>query len=106
MRLDVREILGTLFKYKGVETIEGAVCADCVHMCVSISSKISILNSIGYVKEKSTLMIYDRHSEQQSKWNKAFWARGYYVATVGNATEGYHKEIYQGTFGRILERRK
>lgn len=51
-------------------------------------------------------MIYDRHSEQQSKWNKAFWARGYYVATVGNATEGYHKEIYQGTFGRILERRK
>ena len=42
---------------------------------------------MGYLKGKSTLMIYDRHPEQQSKWNKAFWARGYYVATVGNVTE-------------------
>ena len=87
LRLDVREILGTLCKYKGVEIIEGAVCADHVHMCVSIPPKISISNFMGYLKGKSTLMIYDRHPEQQSKWNKAFWARGYYVATVVNVTE-------------------
>ena len=87
LKLDVREILATLCKYKGVEIIEGAVCTDHVHMCVSIPPKISVSNFMGYLKGKSTLMIYDRHPEQQSKWNKAFWARGYYVATVGNVTE-------------------
>ena len=95
LRLDVREILGTLCKYKGVEIIEGAVCADHVHMCVSIPPKISISNFMGYLKGKSTLMIYDRHPEQQSKWNKAFWARGYYVATVGNVTEDTIKKYIQ-----------
>ena len=80
LKCDVREILSTLCKYKGVEIIEGAVCADHVHMCVSIPPKISVSSFMGYLKGKSTLMIYDRHPEQQSKWNKAFWARGYYVA--------------------------
>lgn len=87
MKVDVREILSTLCKYKGVEIVEGAVCADHVHMCVCIPPKISISNFMGYLKGKSTLMIYDRHPELQSKWNKAFWARGYYVVTVGNVTE-------------------
>ena len=77
LRLDVREILGTLCKYKGVEIIEGAVCADHVHICVSIPPKISVSNFMGYLKGKSTLMIYDRHPELQSKWNKSFWASGY-----------------------------
>ena len=45
------------------------------------------LELMGYLKGKSTLMIYDRHPELQNKWNKAFWARGYYVATIGNLTE-------------------
>ncbi len=84
VRRDVREILSTLCKYKNVEIVEGAVCVDHVHMCVSIPPKISISNFMGYLKGKSTLMIYDRHPELQSKWNKAFWARGYFVATVGN----------------------
>ncbi len=87
MKRDVREILITLCKYKGVEIIEGAVCADHVHMCVSIPPKISVCVFMGYLKGKSTLMIHDRHPEQQSKWNKSFWARGYYVSTVGNVTE-------------------
>ena len=87
VRRDVREILSTLCKYKGVEIVEGAVCVDHVHMCVSIPPKISVSNFMGYLKGKSTLMIYDRHPEMQSKWNKAFWARGYYVATVGNINE-------------------
>ena len=95
LRLDVREIIGTLCRYKGVEIIEGAVCADHVHICVSIPPKISVSNFMGYLKGKSTLMIYDRHPEQQSKWNKAFWARGYYVATVGNVTEDAIKKYIQ-----------
>ena len=63
------------------------MCADHVHICVSIPPKLSVSNFMGYLRGKGTLMIYDRHPEQQSKWNKAFWARGYYVATVGNVTE-------------------
>ncbi len=95
LRLDVREILSTLYQHKGVEIIEGAVCADHVHMCVSIPLKISVSNFMGYLKGKSTLMIYDRHPEQQSKWNKSFWARGYYVATVGNVTEDAIRKYIQ-----------
>ena len=87
MFYDVREIISTLCQHKGVEIIEGAVCIDHVHICVSIPPKLSISNFMGYLKGKSTLMIYDRHPELQDKWNKAFWARGYYVATVGNVTE-------------------
>ncbi len=87
VKRDVREILGLLCKYKGVEIVEGAVCEDHVHMCVSIPPKISVSSFMGYLKGKSTLMVYDRHPELQSKWNKAFWARGYYVSTVGNINE-------------------
>ena len=87
LRQDVREIIKTLCKYKNVEIISGAVCADHVHLSISIPPKISISNFMGYLKGKSTLMIYDRHPNLQSKWDKAFWTRGYYVATIGNVTE-------------------
>lgn len=72
IREDVREILSTLCKYKNVEIIAGAVCSDHVHLSVAIPPKLSISNFMGYLKGKSTLMIYDRHPELQSKWDKAF----------------------------------
>lgn len=71
-------------KYKNVEIVAGAVCIDHVHLSVAILPKLSVSNFMGYLKGKSTLMIYDRHPEMQSKWDKAFWARGYYVETIGN----------------------
>ena len=83
----IREILETLFKYKQVDIIAGAVCIDHVHLSVAIPPKLSVSQFMGYLKEKSTLMIYDRHPELQSKWNKAFGARGYYVETIGNITD-------------------
>ena len=83
VREDVREILNTLCKYKNVEIIAGAVCVDHVHLSVAIPPKLSVSDFMGYLKGKSTLMLYDRHPELQSKWDKAFWARGYYVDTVG-----------------------
>ena len=70
-----------------VDIIAGAVCKDHVHLSVAIPPKESISDFMGYLKGKSTLMIYDRHPELQSKWDKAFWARGYYVETIGNITE-------------------
>ena len=87
LRNDVREILSTLCKYKDVEIIAGAVCIDHVHLSVAIPPKLSVSKFMGYLKGKSTLMIYDRHPELQSKWDKAFWARGYYVETIGNITD-------------------
>ena len=87
IRNDVREIIQALCKYKSIEIISGAVCIDHVHLCVSIPPKMKISDFMGYLKGKSTLMLYDRHPEIGNKWDKAFWARGYYVATIGNVTE-------------------
>ena len=87
IRNDVREIIKALCKYKSIEIISGAVCIDHVHLCVSIPPKMKISDFMGYLKGKSTFMLYDRHPEMSNKWDKAFWARGYYVATIGNVTE-------------------
>ena len=87
VRDDVREIICILCKYKDVDIIAGAVCIDHVHLSVAIPPNLSISNFMGYLKGKSTLMVYDRHPELQSKWEKAFWARGYYVETIDNITD-------------------
>ena len=92
VRDDVREIVRTLCKYKKVEIIAGAVCADHVHLCVSIPPKLSVSDFVGYLKEKSALMIFDKHPEMGNKWDRSFWARGYYVSTVGNVDEETVKE--------------
>ena len=89
---DIREIIKTLCKYKRVEIIAGAVCSDHVHLCVSIPPKLSVSEFVGYLKGKSALMIYDKHPEMGNKWDRSFWARGYYVVTVGNITEENVKE--------------
>ena len=87
VKADVREIIRTLRKYKKVEIIEGVVCEDHVHLCLSIPPKMSISEFMGYLKGKSALMIFDRHPEFGEKWNREFWARGYYVSTIGNVNE-------------------
>ena len=84
---DVREILKILCGYKKVEIIEGAVCKDHVHLCLSIPPKQSVSDFMGYLKGKSALMIFDKHPDMGSKFNRHFWARGYYVCTIGNITE-------------------
>ena len=60
---------------------------SCAFESVAIPPKISVSDFMGYLKGKSTLMIYDRHPELQSRWDKSFWARGYYVETIGNITD-------------------
>ena len=89
---DVRQIIKTLCGFKKVEIIEGKICAEHIHLCVSIPPKISVSDFMGYVKGKSALMIYDKHPNQRSKFNKSFWARGYYVTTVGNVTKAAIKK--------------
>lgn len=89
---DVRRIIKTLCEYKKVEIIAGAICPDHVHICVSVPPKLSISDFVGYLKGKSALMIYDKHPELESKWDRSFWARGYYVSTIGNVNEETVKE--------------
>ena len=95
LKKDIREIIRKLCKYKNVEIIEGVVCVDHVHLCVSIPPKISISSFVGYIKGKSALMIFDEYPKLSSKWDRTFWARGYYVATVGNITEDAIKKYIQ-----------
>ena len=107
VRDDMREIIRTLCKYKKVEIIAGAVCADHVHLCVSIPPKLSVSDFVGYLKGKSALMIYDKHPEMESKWDRSFWARGYYVTTIGNVNETTVKEyIWRQTEESMNEAKK
>lgn len=87
LRTDVKEIIRKLCEYKKVEIVNGAVCSDHVHINVIVPPKLSIAEFMGYLKGKSALMLYDKHPEQRSKWDKSFWARGYFVATIGTVTE-------------------
>lgn len=87
LRADVREIIIKLCKYKNVEIIEGAVCKDHVHLCVSIPPKESESDFVGYLKGRCAIQIFDKHPEYRNKWHQDFWARGYYVTTVGDITE-------------------
>ena len=84
VRKDMGEILGKLCEYKGVETSEGHPMPDHVHVLVAVPPKISVSSFMGYLKGKSSLMIFDRHANMKYKFgNRKFWAEGYYVSTVG-----------------------
>ena len=73
-----------LCNYKGVEIIEGHLMPDHVHLLVSIPPKYSVSQFMGYLKGKSSLMIFDNHANLKYKFgNRHFWAEGYYVSTVG-----------------------
>ena len=84
IKKDIGEILRKLCEQKEVEIIEAEACSDHIHMLVSIPPHISIAQFMGYFKGKSTLMIFDRHSNLKYKYgSRHFWCRGYYVDTVG-----------------------
>ena len=87
LRADLKEILKKLCGYKRVEIVSGAVCRDHIHLNVNIPPKLSVSEFVGFLKGKSALMLYDLYPAERSKWDKSFWARGYYVATVGTVTE-------------------
>ena len=91
---DIRDIIKQLCSYKGVEIIEGHLMPDHIHMLVSIPPKISVSSFMGYLKGKSTMIIFERHSNLKYKYgNRHFWCRGYYVSTVGGNKNGIAKYI-------------
>ena len=83
----IRNILRQLCQWKGVEIIEGEVCPDHIHILVSIPPKISISGFMGYLKGKSSLMIFQKFGNMKFAYrNRKFWCKGYYVDTVGKNT--------------------
>ncbi|MBO5779109.1 MAG: IS200/IS605 family transposase [Clostridia bacterium] len=84
IKADIGKILRQLCEMKGVQIIEAEACPDHIHMLVSIPPHISVAYFMGYLKGKSSLMIFDRHANLKYKYgNRHFWCRGYYVDTVG-----------------------
>ena len=84
IKKDIGDILRKLCEWKGVEIIEAEACPDHIHMLVSIPPKISVSSFMGYLKGKSSLMIFDKHANMKYRYdNREFWCRGYYVDTVG-----------------------
>lgn len=84
IKKDIGEILRKLCEQKDVEIIEAEACPDHIHMLVSIPPHLSIAQFMGYLKGKSSLMIFDRHANLKYKYGqRSFWCRGYFVDTVG-----------------------
>ena len=84
IKADVARILSELCKRKGIEIIEAECCRDHIHMLVRIPPKYSVSEIMGYLKGKSSLMIFERHANLKYRYgNRHFWCRGYYVDTVG-----------------------
>ncbi len=83
-RRDLQDYIRLLCQYKGVKIIEGHMMPDHVHLLLSISPKLSVSQFMGYLKGKSSLMMFDHHTNLKYKFgNRYFWAEGYYVSTVG-----------------------
>ncbi|MCK9252249.1 MAG: IS200/IS605 family transposase [Clostridiales bacterium] len=84
LKRDISQILVELCKRKGVQIIEAEACPDHIHMLVTIPPKYSVAQIMGYLKGKSSLIIFDRHANLKYKYgNRHFWSRGYYVSTIG-----------------------
>lgn len=85
LRIEIWMILRKLSNRKDVEIINAEACPDNIYMYVSIPPKLSVSSFMGYLKGKSTLIIFERHANLKYKYgNKVFLCRGYYVSTVGN----------------------
>ncbi len=94
IRKDIGVIIRRLCEQKGIEIIEAELCPDHIHMLVSIPPKYSVASIMGYLKGKSSLMIFDRHANYKYKYgNRHFWCRGYYVDTVGKNKKAIEEYI-------------
>ena len=90
----IREILRMLCQWKGVEILEGEICPDHIHMLVSIPPKMSVSGFMGFLKGKSSLMIFQRFGNMKFAYRiRECWCRGYYVDTVGKNTKAIQQYI-------------
>jgi putative transposase len=84
LRNELRAILHRLCKFKDIEVVEGTLCIDHLHLCLAIPPKYSISTIVGYLKGKSAMIVFEKYSRFKRNFKgHSFWARGYYVSTVG-----------------------
>ena len=101
LRGDIGKILRQLCLRKNVEILEANACIDHIHMLVSITPKLSVAEFMGYLKGKSSLIIFERHAQLKYRYgNRKFWCKGYYVDTVGR-----NKEVIKKVYTRAVARR-
>ena len=94
IKADIGIMLRKLCEYKEVEIIEAEACKDHIHMLVSIPPKYSVSQIMGYLKGKSSLMIFEKYANLKYKYgNRHFWCRGYYVDTVGRNKKAIEQYI-------------
>ena len=94
LRGDIGKILRQLCLRKNVEILDANACIDHIHMLVSIPPKLSVAEFMGYLKGKSSLIIFERHAQLKYRYgNRKFWCKGYYVDTVGRNKEVIKKYI-------------
>ena len=94
IKTDIGKILRQLCEWKGVNIVEAEMCPDHVHMLLEIPPKCSVSTVMGYLKGKSSTMIYEQFGELKYKYrNREFWCRGYYVDTVGKNTKAIAEYI-------------
>lgn len=93
-RLEIGAILRSLCEWKEVNIVEAEVCPDHIHMLVEIPPKLSVSGFMGYLKGKSSILIYQKYANMQFKYrNREFWCRGYYVDTVGKNKKAIQEYI-------------
>ena len=94
LKVEIGKILRKLCEQKGVEIIQAEACPDHIHMLVSIPPSMAVADFVGYLKGKSSLMIFDRFANLKYKYgNRHFWCRGYYVDTVGRNKKAIEEYI-------------
>ena len=94
IKQDIGQMIRKLCEYKGVEIIEAEACKDHIHMLVAIPPKYSVSQFMGYLKGKSSLMIFEKYANLKYKYgNRHFWCRGYYVSTVGKNRKAIEQYI-------------
>ena len=94
LKADIGKILRNLCERKGVNIISAECCPDHIHMLVEIPPHMGVSSFMGYLKSKSSLMIFDRHANLKYKYgNRHFWCRGYYVDTVGKNEKAIREYI-------------
>ena len=94
IKQDIGQMLRKLCEYKQVEILEAEACKDHIHMLVSIPPKYSVAQIMGYLKGKSSLMIFEKYANLKYKYgNRHFWCRGYYVDTVGRNKKAIEQYI-------------
>lgn len=106
LRREVGRILRALCRYKGIEIIEGKACVDHIHMLIRISPKYCVATIVGYLKGKSSMVVFEQHSKLKKNFKgHHFWARGYYVSTVGLNEAKVKKYIQDQEVNESIEER-